>query len=233
MKVTGAGGGRGGKKEKEVWCLFLPFLPPPLFFFFFCSFPPIKNKIRHIAAGPEFLSKERWQKTETERWTQHQKAAARCEDRFVSTPTILHALLFLLFFFFPYKCDWRNLPTIIPGDKNKKKYEEQQLILDEAKVLPLLSQTGLTPPAVFIPEIRGSGDKLLIYYPCQSLSPSSGSWPRVCFQSKVVVCHIPCPLTCARPASHLKDPLPHLKGLVTTFCAGLISLSAGLISALR
>jgi len=50
---------------------------------------------------------------------------------------------------------------------------------------------------------------------------------------KVVVCHIPYPLTYGRTGSHLKDPPPHLKGLVTTFCAGLISLSAGLISVLR
>lgn len=50
---------------------------------------------------------------------------------------------------------------------------------------------------------------------------------------EVVVRHIPYPVTYVRASSHLKDPLPHLKGLVTTFCAGLISLSVGLISVLR
>lgn len=49
-------------QEKKKGSMFVPVL-----FVFFFSFPLIKNKIWDIPAGPEFLSRERWQKTETER----------------------------------------------------------------------------------------------------------------------------------------------------------------------
>lgn len=77
----------------------------PVLFVFFFSFPPIKNKIRDIPAGPEFLSEKGDRKLKLREL--RDKLNTKKQQQGVKTNLFQH-LLFSICFAFPYMYDWLN-----------------------------------------------------------------------------------------------------------------------------